>query len=375
MKGILKRTLSMVLCLVMLFTVFQGAIINTSAKVVGPDKKTQLTISTDKKKYAWGDTIVFSIDVKNVANEELKNIEISSFAKSFYNIAWQGDVPFIESLKPGETKTVQISYFTFKTVGPWAIFWPFIMLNHPGTRSSYKKTSFNYEKMVRVGLGLYRVGFKVEYNKTVVEKISDYKPGDYTAAYKNFFAGNSYTFAADIGPDAIEGLELKDTRAIVYVSGISKTTHYTFDLRKVLANADKHRILGYYSISKSPFLKHLYDAQAYIIKKTNKFYLSIPQLCIYTKAYENSDYEKINDLIGVVFKDGEFIGSETVDGMIRESFKIDNDLIYHYYYKDGVFVSLDAEKNGKISNVLVVKSISEGVKNKSVFNGPYGFEV
>ena len=60
-----KRVLSVILCFVMVLTIFQGTTVGASAKVVGSDNKTQLTITQDKSKYSWGDTIVFNVDVKN----------------------------------------------------------------------------------------------------------------------------------------------------------------------------------------------------------------------------------------------------------------------------------------------------------------------
>ncbi len=114
MKGTFKKTLSIILCLVMVFTMCQGTMLSASAKVVGPDNKTELTITTDKSNYSWGDTILFTINVKNVTNETLNGIKINSMSREVTQIAQQGDLPVISQLHPGESTTVQIEYFATK---------------------------------------------------------------------------------------------------------------------------------------------------------------------------------------------------------------------------------------------------------------------
>lgn len=148
----------------MVFTMLQGTMLSASAKVVGPDNKTELTITTDKSKYSWGDTIVFTINVKNVTNETLKGIRINSFARNYMKVSQQGDLPVISRLEPGETKTVQIEYYATKMVGFMAIFFPVIWIFNPLARIAYKEANFNYEYKVKVGATKYRIGFEVEYN-------------------------------------------------------------------------------------------------------------------------------------------------------------------------------------------------------------------
>lgn len=164
MKGIFKKTLSMILCFVMVFTMLQGTMLSASAKVVGPDSKTELTITTDKSKYSWGDTIIFNITVKNVSNETLKGIKINSFAREVTQIAQQGDLPVIAELKPGESKTVQIEYFATKLASFLIIFMPIFWLFNPVGRIAYREANFNYEQKVKIGLFRHKVGFKVENN-------------------------------------------------------------------------------------------------------------------------------------------------------------------------------------------------------------------
>lgn len=172
MKGIIKKTLSIILCFTMVFTMFQGTMLSASAKVVGPDNKTELTITADKSKYSWGDTIIFTINVKNVTNETLKGIRINSFARNYMKVSQQGDLPVISRLEPGETKTVQIEYYATKMVGFMAIFFPVIWIFNPLARIAYKEANFNYEYRVKVGAIKYRIGFEVEYN------VSDQTPDD-----------------------------------------------------------------------------------------------------------------------------------------------------------------------------------------------------
>lgn len=148
---------------VMVFTVLQTSMLSASAKVVGPDGKTELTITTDKSKYSWGDTVIFNITVKNVTNETLTGVKINSFARAYTKVAQQGDLPVIARLAPGESETVQIEYYTTRLVGVVAIFFPIIWLFNPVARIAYRETHFNYEQKVKVGAFKYRVGFEVEY--------------------------------------------------------------------------------------------------------------------------------------------------------------------------------------------------------------------
>lgn len=166
MKRFFKKPLSFVLCFVLIFTMFTGTIISTSAIVVGPDNKTELTIKADKPKYSWGDTVVFNITVKNVTNEVLTGIRINSFARAYTKVAQQGDLPIIARLAPGESETVQIEYYTTRLVGVVAIFFPIVWLFNPVARIAYREANFNYEHKVKVGAFKYRVGFAVEYNYT-----------------------------------------------------------------------------------------------------------------------------------------------------------------------------------------------------------------
>ena len=166
MKKAIKKIICMILCFAMIFTTLQTTMFSASAKVVGPDKKTELTITTDKSKYSWGDTIVFNIDVKNVSNETLTGIRISSLARNYMKLVEDGDAPVISKLEPGETTTVQVKYFATKLVGVMAFFFPIIWLFSPAARILYRETPFNYEKKVKVGAIKYRIGFEVEYNIT-----------------------------------------------------------------------------------------------------------------------------------------------------------------------------------------------------------------
>lgn len=174
MKGIFKKTLSMVLCFVMVFTMFQGTMLSASAKVVGPDNKTELTITTDKSKYSWGDTIIFNITVKNVSNETLKGIKINSFAREVTQIAQQGDLPVIPELQPGESKTVQIEYYATKLASFLIIFMPIFWIFNPAGKIAYREANFNYEQRVKIGMFKHKIGFEVEYNQNSHENPENY---------------------------------------------------------------------------------------------------------------------------------------------------------------------------------------------------------
>lgn len=176
MKKVIKKIICMILCFAMIFTTLQTTMFSASAKVVGPDNKTELTITTDKSKYSWGDTIVFNIDVKNVSNETLTGIRISSLARNYMKLLEDGDAPVISKLEPGETTTVQVKYFATKLVGAMAFFFPIIWLFSPAARILYRETPFNYEKKVKVGAIKYRIGFEVEYN--IIETSEDFVDSD-----------------------------------------------------------------------------------------------------------------------------------------------------------------------------------------------------
>lgn len=216
MKGIIKKTLSIILCFTMVFTMFQGTMLSASAKVVGPDNKTELTITADKSKYSWGETIIFTINVKNVTNETLKGIRINSFARNYMKVSQQGDLPVISRLEPGETKTVQIEYYATKMVGFMAIFFPVIWIFNPLARIAYKEANFNYEYKVKVGAIKYRIGFEVEYNVDDAEDASTLtikKTAKYfSVGDKNNTLGISVTSSNTISSAAIflDGIKIAD---------------------------------------------------------------------------------------------------------------------------------------------------------------------
>lgn len=172
MKGKLKKTWGAILSFVLIISIVMSTVIGTSAKVVGPDDKTELTITTDKSKYSWGDTVVFNITVKNVTDEVLTGIKIDSLARAYTKIVQQGDLPIISSIAPGESQTVQIEYYTTKLVGFMAIFFPIIWLFNPMARIAYRESSWNYESKIKVGAFKYRVGFSVGYG--FVSETNDY---------------------------------------------------------------------------------------------------------------------------------------------------------------------------------------------------------
>lgn len=165
MKKTFKRLLSVILCLAMVLTMLQSALISASAKVVGPDSKTELAITADKSKYSWGDTVVFNVDVKNITNDVLTGIKVYTLARNYLKILQDGDSPVISRLEPGETKTVQIKYFATKLAGIMAVFFPIIWLFNPVARIAYREANFNYEKKIKVGIINYKIGFEVLYNE------------------------------------------------------------------------------------------------------------------------------------------------------------------------------------------------------------------
>ncbi|MGN1478765.1 MAG: S8 family serine peptidase [Acutalibacteraceae bacterium] len=196
MKKIIKKSLSMIMCFVMVLTMFQTTMFNASAKVIGPDNKTELTITTDKSKYSWGDTITFNITVKNVTDEVLEGIRISSFARNYLKVVQQGDLPVISRLAPGESQTVQIEFYATKMVGFMAIFFPIIWLFSPAARIAYRESDFNYEEKVKIGAFKYKIGFEVEYN-VIDEPTSNISltinQNDFSTTKKDVIISGTYT--------------------------------------------------------------------------------------------------------------------------------------------------------------------------------------
>ena len=111
-----------------------------------------------------------------------------------------------------------------------------------------------------------------------------------------------------------------------------------------------------------------------MIIKNGKFYMAFPQLGVYMEMPKEEADSMLEEQVDTILVDGTFIESKTVDGMTRESFKVEEGII-HYYYKDAKFARLDMEVNGKTNTVLKVKSVTKGVKNKLVFAGPYGIKI
>ncbi len=214
MKGIIKKTLSIILCFAMVFTMFQGTMLSVSAKVVGPDNKTELTITTDKSKYSWGDTIIFNITVKNVSNETLKGIKINSFAREVTQIAQQGDLPVIPELQPGESKTVQIEYYATKLASFLIIFMPIFWLFSPAGKIAYKEANFNYEQKVKIGLFKHKIGFEVEYNAEINEGIIHFSEPDVKNVVTDSVTGISYV-NNEILLSVKEGTSIDIVRALV----------------------------------------------------------------------------------------------------------------------------------------------------------------
>ena len=164
MKNGAKRIVSFIMSFVILITMFQATMLNSSAKVIGPDNKVELTFSTDKSKYSKGDTIEFTVNVKNVTDEALKGIIIKSFARNTFKLSNYNEETIIYSLNPGESTTVNIKYSVNKLSGFTALFFPLIWLFNPSARNNYKQAEFNYEEKVKIGSSKYKIGFEVEYN-------------------------------------------------------------------------------------------------------------------------------------------------------------------------------------------------------------------
>lgn len=309
MKKAIKKIICMILCFAMIFTTLQTTMFSASAKVVGPDNKTELTITTDKSKYSWGDTIVFNIDVKNVSNETLTGIRISSLARNYMKLVEDGDAPVISKLEPGETTTVQVKYFATKLVGVMAFFFPIIWLFSPAARILYRETPFNYEKKVKVGAIKYRIGFEVEYNVEDASKSSislTIDQNDFSTIEKNVTISGSY---------ATDGA-LKD---ITYEIFSYTDTDQSSDAGSVIIDGQQWEV----DLQLKPDLNKIVFKGETLDGATSEKTISVTFDAgnIYTPKEENialdteSETLYVNNMIIVVFKNG--VTRSKVDDIVK----------------------------------------------------------
>lgn len=162
MKGFFKKTLSMVLCFVMVFTMFQGSMLSASAKVVGPDNKTELTITADKSKYSWGDMITFAITIDNSSQETIDYATLSVFPQfsKFFSLENDENTLTVTNIAPGESKSLEISFKSHCSLLS-LIFMPLIKLFNIGVSNVYRSTE--HDKIQRVSLGItsFKFGFSI----------------------------------------------------------------------------------------------------------------------------------------------------------------------------------------------------------------------
>lgn len=333
MKGFIKKTLSIILCFTMVFTMLHGTMLSASAKVVGPDNKTELTITADKSKYSWGDTIVFTINVKNVTNETLKGIRINSFARNYMKVSQQGDLPVISRLEPGETKTVQIEYYATKMVGFMAIFFPVIWIFNPLARIAYKEANFNYEYKVKVGATKYRIGFEVEYNVDDAEDASALtikKTAKYfSVGEKNNTLGISVTSSNTISSaaiflDGIKIADLTDDGDIVDNDDIANDGWFG---ARILVNTDKKYVYKYFVTA--VFADGSEDSASFTIEIYEP--LNNDEASSLLNIYDNSELKELEN--------------ELKNAKTQQEITIAQDAIISYFK--------DLEKQGFISNVTV----------------------
>lgn len=270
----MKRIISLIMSVVMVLTAFQLTMFSSFAKVVGPDKKTELTISTDKSTYSWGDTIIFTINVKNVTNETLKGIKINSFAREVTQIAQQGDLPVISELQPGESKTVQIKYYATKLASFLIIFMPIFWIFSPAGKIAYREANFNYEQRIKIGLFRHKVGFEVEYNAEVDEDSICFSKPDIKNVVTDSSTGISYV-NNEILLSVKEGTSIDTVKSTVdeiggeIVGWIEGFDEYQVRLNKALSASDLQKMIDNLK-SKNFVMNAFFD---YAIKTSEDDYL------------------------------------------------------------------------------------------------------
>lgn len=113
--------------------------------------------------YAWGEMVIFNVDVTNNAGAALKDIRVTAAAhKSAYFTAVYPDVVTINELKAGEKKTVE---FQFQSIVPNAIqkylILPIYALFDFLTPLVFTETEYDQIVQAKVGTFRYRFGFNV----------------------------------------------------------------------------------------------------------------------------------------------------------------------------------------------------------------------
>lgn len=163
MKKAIKKIICMILCFAMIFTTLQTTMFSASAKVVGPDNKTELTITTDKSKYSWGDTITFTITVKNKGQDTIDYATISAvpkYSRFFDQASTKGTT--VVNLASGQSESVIISFKSHCSAMA-RIFMPFIRLFNIGITNGYRTGNFDKTQKASLGIFPFEFGFSVNY--------------------------------------------------------------------------------------------------------------------------------------------------------------------------------------------------------------------
>jgi hypothetical protein len=78
--------------------------------ILDPPPETAYTFDTDKDRYAWGDTITFTIEVTNVSEDVLYNVRVAPDPRhpQWFTVVTSEEDCVIGTLQPAETAGVQI---------------------------------------------------------------------------------------------------------------------------------------------------------------------------------------------------------------------------------------------------------------------------
>lgn len=168
----MKKFVSILLVMVLMITSLSVGMVgfaenNATANAI---KGVSVSAKTQNSKYNWGDEIYFDVTVKNTTDETINNIKISSLAKKityFYEEDGSGSA-VIDTLQPGETKTVQIMYVSQKLPFFIRLFiLPFVSIAESITGLTFGIGAYDAVCKAKVGLFSYRFGFMVGENKEV----------------------------------------------------------------------------------------------------------------------------------------------------------------------------------------------------------------
>ena len=175
MKKFLSILLAITLMLSTLTVGFAGAVeLNMNETTLKTKSKGIITLSVtpEDERYAWGDTVVFNVDVTNNTGTDCEKVKVraqANKAKFFYD--GESNTVTVDSIKAGETKTVQIKVKSSEpNILQRLIVLPIYYILDFVSPMAFRDHNFDATALVRVGAFKYRFGFDVTDGKPAEAK-------------------------------------------------------------------------------------------------------------------------------------------------------------------------------------------------------------